>query len=153
MQFRIDHIGVAVADIEQALAQYAAMFGYQLLRGPYDDPQQQARVAFIGNGAGNDPPLELIAPLSAGSQVERLLAKGVSLYHVCYEVADVAEAIAHLRRQGCLLISGPTPAVAYDGRAIAWLYTPHRQLTELVEADRREANVGPSMKLMRAQDE
>ncbi|MCH7752528.1 MAG: VOC family protein [Planctomycetes bacterium] len=132
--FKIDHIGIAVPDIERALSQYADMFGYRLLRGPYDDPQQQARVAFIGNDSTGDPPLELVAPLGADSQVQRVLAKGLSLYHVCYEVPDLEEAIEHLRASGCLLVSGPTPAVAYDGRPIAWLYTPNRQLTELVEA-------------------
>jgi methylmalonyl-CoA/ethylmalonyl-CoA epimerase len=131
--FRIEHIGVAVPDIERAVSQYADTLGYKLLRGPYDDPQQQARVAFIGTAMG-DTQLELVAPLAPGSQVERVLAKGQSLYHICYEVPNIAEAIAHLRAQKCVLISGPTPAVAYDGRPIAWLYTPTRQLTELVEA-------------------
>jgi methylmalonyl-CoA/ethylmalonyl-CoA epimerase len=134
MQFKIDHYGVAVADIEQGLAQYAALFGYELLRGPYEDPLQQARVAFIGRPGTNEATLELVAPLSAGSQVERILAKGVSLYHICYEVPDINAALAHLRKQRCLVVSGPTPAVAYDGRPIAWLYMPNRQLTELVEA-------------------
>ena len=137
MEFRIDHFGVAVASIEQALDQYAAWFGYRLLRGPYDDPQQQARVAFIGNNS-SDPPLELVAPLGSGSQVERVLKKGLSLYHVCYETPDVSQAIEHLRGQRCLLISGPTPAVAYDGRPIAWLYTANRQLIELVEAPKAD---------------
>ncbi len=132
--FKIDHIGIAVPDIERALSQYADMFGYRLLRGPYVDPQQQASVAFIGSHSTDDPPLELVAPLGADSQVQRVLAKGLSLYHVCYEVPDLEEAIEHLRANGCLLVSGPTPAVAYDGRPIAWLYTPNRQLTELVEA-------------------
>lgn len=131
--FRIEHIGVAVPDIEQALSQYSDSLGYKLLRGPYDDLHQQARVAFIGNEAGGTQ-LELVAPLAPGSQVERVLAKGQGLYHICYEVPDIAEAIAHLRSQKCILISGPTPAVAYEGRPIAWLYTPSRQLTELVEA-------------------
>ena len=66
--------------------------------------------------------------------MQRVLAKGLSLYHVCYEVPNLEEAIEHLRASGCLSVSGPTPAVAYDGRPIAWLYTPNRQLTELVEA-------------------
>jgi methylmalonyl-CoA/ethylmalonyl-CoA epimerase len=132
--FRLEHIGVAVPDIDRAVSQYAETFGYQLLRGPYDDPQQQARVAFIGLESTGDTQLELIAPLAPGSQVERVLAKGQSLYHVCYEVPDINAAIAHLRSQKCILISGPTPAVAYDGRPIAWLYTPTKQLTELVEA-------------------
>ena len=134
MQFRVDHIGIAVRDMQQGLALYTDIFGYKLVRGPFDDPQQEAQVAFIETAATDDPALELVAPLSADSQVERVLAKGLSLYHICYEVADIEQAIEHLRAQKCLLVSGPTPAVAYDGRPIAWLYTPNRQLTELVEA-------------------
>ena len=134
IDYRIDHIGVAVADIEIALEEYASLFGYQLLRGPYDDPAQQARVAFIGTACGKDSQLELVAPLDEKSQVHRVLAKDKGLYHICYEVPDMEQAIAELREQRCLLISGPTPAVAYEGRSIAWLYTPQRQLVELVEA-------------------
>ena len=134
MLFKLDHYGVAVADIEQGLALYAGLYGYELLRGPYDDPLQQARVAFIGRPGSDEATLELVAPLDAGSQVERVLAKGQTLYHVCYEVPDIVAAIAHLRQQKCLVVSGPTPAVAYEGRPSAWLYLPNRQLTELVEA-------------------
>lgn len=132
--YRIEHFGVAVHDLDQAITLYSEIFGYELFRGPFDDPAQQARVAFLQNSASGDPLLELVAPLGPGSQVERVLAKGLSLYHVCYEVPNVEQAIVQLRKARCLLVSGPTPAVAYDGRPIAWLYTPNRQLTELVEA-------------------
>lgn len=137
--FRVDHIGVAVKDMDQSLAQYTGLFGYHLERGPFDDPQQQARVAFIRTDDPADTVLELVAPLDEQSQVQRVLAKGLSLYHICYEVPDIEQAINHLREQKCLLVSGPTPAVAYDGRPIAWLYTPNRQLTELVEAPRESS--------------
>ena len=137
--FRVDHVGVAVKDIDESLAQYTELFGYRLVRGPFDDPQQQARVAFICTDDPGDTVLELVAPLDEQSQVQRVLAKGLSLYHVCYEVPDIEQAISHLRQQRCLLVSGPTPAVAYDGRPIAWLYTPNRQLTELVEAPRESS--------------
>lgn len=137
--YRIDHFGVAVPDIDAAVAEYTQLFGYRLLRGPYDDPAQQARVAFVGTACGHDTPVELVAPLDANSQVHRVLAKGMGLYHVCYEVPDIEKAISELRGQRCLLVSGPTPAVAYEGRPIAWLYTPGRQLTELVEAPRNKS--------------
>lgn len=132
--FRVDHVGIAVKDIDQSLAQYTELFGYRLVSGPFDDPEQQARVAFIRSDDPTDTLLELVAPLDEQSQVQRVLAKGLSLYHICYEVPDIQQAIDHLREQKCLLVSGPTPAVAYEGRPIAWLYTPNRQLTELVEA-------------------
>lgn len=134
MDYRIDHIGVAVPDLDAALDEYTQLLGYRLIRGPYDDSAQQARVVFIGTACGTDSPLELVAPLDEKSQVHRVLAKGMGLYHVCYEVPNIEQAIADLRAQRCLLVSGPTPAVAYDQRPIAWLYTPQRQLIELVEA-------------------
>lgn len=129
----IDHLGVAVADIEKALETYADLFGYKLLRGPYDDPTQQARVAFIGSGQEGDVVLELIAPLGDDSHVARTLAKGVSAYHVCYEVEDIEKTLEEFRGKGSIIVSNPVPAVAYDGRRIAWVLTPTRQLTEFVE--------------------
>ncbi len=132
--FRFDHLGIAVADLPAAQQSYADMFGYKLLRGPYDDPIQQATVAFIGTGQPGDVVLELIAPLHEKSHVHSVLAKGVGAYHVCYEVDDLDAVLQMLREKRCLIVRPPAPAVAYDGRRIAWFYTPTRQLTELVEA-------------------
>ena len=56
-------------------------------------------------------------------------------FDVCYEVADLAAALAELRAKGCLVISKPVPAVAYGGRKIAWCFTPTQQLLELLERD------------------
>jgi methylmalonyl-CoA/ethylmalonyl-CoA epimerase len=132
-ELRFNHLGVAVSDIEKAVAVYEDLFGYKLLSGPFDDSQQQATVCFIGT---DDPPnivFELVAPLNDSSHVARLLAKGAGAYHVCYEVDDISATVAGMRAKGCLLVSGPTPAVAFEERRIAWLYTPTRQLMELVE--------------------
>jgi methylmalonyl-CoA/ethylmalonyl-CoA epimerase len=52
---------------------------------------------------------------------------------VCYEVDDLRESLAHARTQRCVVISDPVEAVAFQGRRIAWLFTPTRQLTELLE--------------------
>jgi methylmalonyl-CoA/ethylmalonyl-CoA epimerase len=46
------------------------------------------------------------------------------------------EALEHFRAQRCVVLGGPVPAVAFEGRKIAWLYTPARELIELVEAPR-----------------
>ena len=137
--FRFNHMGVAVADIEKALPVYEQLFGYQVLSGPFDDAQQQARVVFIGrpgsfkDQVAGDFVLELIAPLDEKSHVARLLSKGGGAYHVCYEVDNVEQTLADLRDKSCLIVSNPVPAVAYAGRRIAWFYTPTQQLVELVE--------------------
>lgn len=143
---RFDHMGVAVADLDRATAAYERLFGYRVLSGPFDDPAQQARVVFLGSGRPGDFVVELIAPLSPASHVARLVARGGGegggAYHACYEVDDIRAAIARMRADGCMVVAHPTPAVAYQGRPIAWLYTPARQLIELVEAPRVDG--GPS---------
>ena len=136
-RFRFHHLGVAVHDIERALPTYRDTFGYQVLSGPFDDPQQQATVCFLGSGEPNDNMvIELIAPLGEDSQVKRILAQGAGAYHVCYEVPDMAAVLADLKTRGWVVIRQPVPAVAFEGRPIAWLYSPTRQLIEFVEATR-----------------
>ncbi|MGI9517822.1 MAG: VOC family protein [Pirellulaceae bacterium] len=134
LKFKFDHLGVAVSDMDAALASYENLFGYRLLSGPFDDPEQEATVAFVGSGEPHDVVIELIAPLTEKSHVQRILDRGVAAYHVCYEVEDIEATLAELKASKCLIVRQPVPAVAYQGRHIAWFYTPTKQLTELVEA-------------------
>ena len=60
---------------------------------------------------------------------------GGGAYHLCFETRDIDAALAHAKEYGCVILSQPVPAVAFQGRRIAWLYTPSRQLFELVEAE------------------
>jgi methylmalonyl-CoA/ethylmalonyl-CoA epimerase len=125
------HLGVAVNDLEAALPGYERIFGYKLLSGPFEDPIQRVRICFVG--AADDIVIELVAPLSADSPVKRILAKGGGAYHTCYETPDIERAIPRLLELGCVAVSDLTPAVAFAGRRIAWLFTPSRQLLEIVE--------------------
>ena len=131
---RFKHLGVAVADIGTALPVYEALFGYRLLNGPFADPIQEVTVCFVGSGDPGDMVLELVAPLGEDSPIRQILAKGVSAYHACYEVCDIEQSVADVRVKGCVVVGKPVPAVAFQGRRIAWIYTPTRQLIELVES-------------------
>jgi methylmalonyl-CoA/ethylmalonyl-CoA epimerase len=132
-QFLFHHVGIAVRDMQAAVPVYSRLFGYQLISGPFDDPIQNVSVCFLSRGTG-DPQLELVAPLGPNSPVDRMLKKGGGTYHICYQVPDIAAAIDHMVREGCFLLSGPDPAVAFDMRPIAWLMTEASLLVELVEA-------------------
>jgi methylmalonyl-CoA/ethylmalonyl-CoA epimerase len=131
-----DHLGIVVSDLDKALESYREIFGYELLRGPYDDPIQQVRVCFIGSEGSGHPDLELVAPLDDRSPVKNILDKGIGAYHVCYQVSNIERALSDLRAKGCSIVSRPVPAVAFGGSRIAWLYTPSRQLLELVEREK-----------------
>jgi methylmalonyl-CoA/ethylmalonyl-CoA epimerase len=129
----INHLGVAVRSIEQALPMYRDMFGYQVLSGPVQDPIQKVSVCFLGTGKPGDLTVEVVEPLGDDSPVNRMLEKGVAAYHVCYEVDDIDQSLRDARSKGCVIVSKPVPAVVFDGRRIAWFYTPQRELIELVE--------------------
>jgi methylmalonyl-CoA/ethylmalonyl-CoA epimerase len=131
-QFVFHHIGVAVHEIQKAIPVYRHLFGYELISGPFDDPIQKVSACFLSRGDG-DMVIELVAPLGLDSPVIRTLKRGGSVYHICYQVHDIRASIRHLTEKGCFLISGPSPAVAFDQREIAWLMTDADLLVELVQ--------------------
>jgi methylmalonyl-CoA/ethylmalonyl-CoA epimerase len=132
-EFAFHHFGLAVRNLEQAIPVFGNLFGYELTSGPFDDPIQNVSVCFLSRGNG-DPEMELVAPLGPNSPIDRTLRKGGGVYHVCYQVPDIREAIAHLTGLGSFLLSGPVPAVAFGMREIAWLMTEADLLVELVQA-------------------
>ncbi len=111
-----------------------SLFGYRTIAGPFADPIQRVSVSFLTLAANDAVEVELVEPLSDDSPVTAILKKeGGTAYHLCMETADLDAALAHSKTLGCMLVSPPAPAVAFGGRRIAWLYTPTRQLIELVE--------------------
>ena len=124
------HIGIACRDIEKTKDFYVSM-GYAPAE-VVDDCLQHVKVCFLDKEGA--PRIELLVPLDEQSPVLRTLdSVGVSPYHICYQVSDIDEAIASLRRQRFLLVSGPVPACAMGDRRIAFLFQKHTGLIELVE--------------------
>ena len=130
---RFKHLGVAADDITKAVEFYTDLFGYQILAGPVEDPLQKVWVCFVGTGKAGDLTIEIVAPSEDRSPVNQVLRKGIGAYHVCYEVDNIEKALEQARAKGCIVLTHPLPAVAFEGRRIAWFYTPTRQLVELLE--------------------
>jgi methylmalonyl-CoA/ethylmalonyl-CoA epimerase len=131
--FKFHHLGVAVADLEEAILNYQNVFGYVKLSDPIDEPSQKVKICFMGTGDPSGLMIELIQPLADDSPASKMLAKGVSAYHTCYEVNDIIEALNSVRSKGCIVIQEPSPRATYDGRRVAWFYMQTRELVELVE--------------------
>lgn len=134
--FKLHHVGVAVMSLQEALPTYTAVFGHTLVLGPFVDPIQRVSVCFVGADNPDEPEIELIEPAPGGSPLAAVLARGIGAYHVCYEVGDVDQALAHARAHRCHIVSPPVPAVAFNGRRIAWFHMPSRQLVEVLERTR-----------------
>jgi methylmalonyl-CoA/ethylmalonyl-CoA epimerase len=133
--FKLRHVGVAVPALGPATDTLEALFGYRVISGPFDDPIQKVSVNFLTQSDKDVPEIELIAPLSEDSPITSMLAKGNGgAYHLCFETTDIEQALIHAKNNGCIIVSPAVPAVAFNGRKIAWIYTRSRQLFELVEA-------------------
>lgn len=129
---KIDHIGIVVRDIQQALHVYETALGLPL--GEVTEvPDQQVRVAFLPIGESN---LELVQPTTGDSGIARYLAKrGEGIHHLCIEVKDIEGALTQLKDHDVLLID-ETPRQGAHGR-VAFIHPKgaHGVLIELVEHD------------------
>ncbi|MFP5232446.1 MAG: VOC family protein [Acidobacteriota bacterium] len=133
--FKLLHVGVAAPALGPTTEMLTTLFGYRVVSGPFVDPIQKVTVNFLARSGEDVAEIELIAPLGADSPIQSMLSKGGGgAYHLCFETSNMESALAHAKDNRCVLVSGPVPAVAFGGRRIAWIYTPSRQLFELVEA-------------------
>jgi len=128
---RIDHIGVAVQEIEPALELYRDSFHLQLAhREVVEDQGVEAVLMDVGENH-----VELLAPLGPETPVGRFLARqGPGLHHVAYQVPDIDATLAALRQAGLALID-EQPRTGIRGSRVAFLHprATGGVLTELVE--------------------
>jgi methylmalonyl-CoA/ethylmalonyl-CoA epimerase len=126
----LHHVGVAVADLDEAVERYARLLGARVEATERVEEQGvQAAGLLVGEGR-----VELLAPLEPDTPVGRFLERrGPGMHHLAYAVDDVVAELARLREDGAQLID-ETPRTGLYGR-VAFIH--HEALfgvlTELVE--------------------
>jgi methylmalonyl-CoA/ethylmalonyl-CoA epimerase len=128
---RIDHIGVAVEELEPALELYRDSFDLQLAHREVVE-EQGVEAVLLDVGENH---VELLAPLGADTPVGRFLQRnGPGLHHVAYQVSDIDAALRELAGEGFELID-KTPRVGIGGARVAFLEpkSTGRVLVEIVE--------------------
>ncbi len=131
---KLSHIGILVKDINEGIKHHESLFGFKQLTAIVDDPTQKVRVVLMGHSDEDPVKIELIAPIGEDSPVTDLLKKRQSLYHLCFEVADIEEAKSQARKNGAVIISQPVEAPLFDDRKICFLFTKDHYVIELVES-------------------
>jgi len=129
---RLHHIGLVVRAIEEFRTFYIDVLHYRERTSVIHDSIQTAFVQFFSI-PGSDHYIELVAPDSDTSKLREASRKGKPLNHLCYSCHNIAHMVSFLKESGCIVRQDPVPAVAFDGRFIAWLMTPVGLLIELVE--------------------
>jgi methylmalonyl-CoA/ethylmalonyl-CoA epimerase len=113
---RIAHVGIAVPDLDAALAFYRDVLGLT----PH--PPEQADGATIVSLPFGDAEVELLAPLTADGPIARFLERrGAGIHHLCYRVADLDATLSACRAAGYRLID-EVPRTGAGGRRIAFVH-------------------------------
>ncbi len=122
MAGHIDHIGIAVADLEQGITLYRDLLGLELERVE-EVPQEHVRVAFLKlDRAGGHGHLELLAPMGETGNIAAYITKrGPGLHHVAVAVRDLATAMARCQEAGIRLLD-KTPRLGAGGKKIVFLH-------------------------------
>ncbi len=128
--FKIDHIGIAVASIDDALEVYRALGLEEKHRE--EVPAQKVMTAFLPAGESR---IELLEPTSEDSPIAKFVRKrGPGIHHICFGVRDIEAAVAELLTRGFRLINA-RPAAGADGKKVVFLHpdSGHGVLIELSE--------------------
>lgn len=128
---RIDHIGLAVADLDAAIMLHQRTYAMALVHRE-TVPEQGVEAVLLDVGENH---VELLAPLDSDTPVGRYLEKnGPGIHHVAYQVGDIEAVLAELRAAGLELID-QTPRIGIRGSRVAFVHprSAGGVLTEIVE--------------------
>jgi len=114
---KVNHIAVAVGDLDASLAFWRDTIGLPL-HHIEEVPSQKSKVAFLPVG---DTEIELVFPTSQDSGVAKFVAeKGGGMHHLCFEVDNIDEMLAELKAKGVRLIN--ETAMVLPGRKMAFVH-------------------------------
>ena len=128
---RIDHIGIAVNNIEETLMLYRDALGLEVTHIA-DEPEQKVKVAFLPRGGSE---IELLEPYAGDGPVRKFMEKrGEGIHHLCLEVDDIEAALVRLAKEGVQLID-EKPRMNSRGQKIAFIHPKgaHGVLIELYQ--------------------
>lgn len=127
----VDHVGVAVKNLDEAIALYRDVLGFQL-DGVYVLAERKVRVAFFSTGG--ETRIELLEPLDSESPIAKFLEnRGEGIHHFAVEVKDIEGVLEKLKRKGVALVDDK-PRIGAEGRKGAFVHpkSTHGVLLELV---------------------
>ncbi len=117
---RLNHVAIAVPDLEAAAEQYRATLGAKV-GAPQDEPDHGVTVVFIELP---NTKIELLYPLGDDSPINGFLAKNPvgGIHHICYEVDDIVAARDHLVASGARVLGKGEPRIGAHGKPVLFLH-------------------------------
>jgi methylmalonyl-CoA/ethylmalonyl-CoA epimerase len=117
---RLNHVAIAVPDLDQAVAQYRDMLGGTVSEA-VDQVEHGVTTVFVELP---NTKIELLHPLGEGSPITGFLEKnqGGGIHHLCYEVDDIVKARDRLVESGARVLGGGEPKIGAHGKPVLFLH-------------------------------
>jgi len=130
---RLHHVGFVVPRVEAVFEGWRRTLQAVSVSDIFHDPLQGARVVFLHLPPDGTSSVELVEPADEGSDLGPFIRKGGGLHHLCFEVDDLDAQLRQMRQAHAVLVRSPQPAIAFEGRRIAWMFTREKLLVEYLE--------------------
>ena len=124
---KFHHIGIACKDISKEIKSISKIHDIIEISPIVHDTEQDAKLCMVKTSEGVN--IEFIS----GPQVENLIKKRISYYHMCFEVCDIEKEILRLQSLGAFLVSDLKPAILFNNKRVAFLSVSYG-IIELVES-------------------
>jgi methylmalonyl-CoA/ethylmalonyl-CoA epimerase len=117
---RLNHVAIAVADLEAATATYRDVLGAKVTE-PFDIPEHGVTTVFVELP---NTKIELIHPLGKDSPIEKFLERNSNggVHHICYEVDDIIAARDQLIEKGARVLGNGEPRIGAHGKPVLFLH-------------------------------
>ncbi len=129
---RLNHVAIAVPNLEAAAASYRTVLG-ATVSSPQDEPDHGVTVVFVELP---NTKIELLTPLGESAPIAPFLARNPAggMHHICYEVEDLAAARDHLKAEGARVLGDGEPKIGAHGKPVLFLH-PKDFMGTLIELE------------------
>lgn len=132
----IDHIGIVVRSLEQAIQHWETLFGYRKNSSIVLNTRQKVRIVFLAKQ--DSLTIKLLEPSDPTSPVAAFARKGGGLHHICFRCDHLKEQIAELETKGVRVLVSPQPGEAFRNHDIAFLFADNSLNIELIDTTEKE---------------
>ncbi|MHC1733020.1 MAG: VOC family protein [Bacteroidales bacterium] len=131
----IDHICIAVRNLEQGIEYWEQIFGYSQMTNPVVNSIQKVRVVFLSKKGSL--PVKLIEPMEGNQSLHNFVNRGGGFHHLCFRCENVGETVKDLGMKGLITLSPPQPGEAFNNHPIAFMFARDGLNIELIDTNEK----------------
>ena len=136
----IDHICIAVKEIDEGIAYWEKVFGYKQMTGIVVNSLQKVKVAFLKKE--NSLTIKIIEPLKENLSLVNFVSRGGGFHHICFRCDNINDGLKELKEKGLITLVPPQPGEAFNNHDIAFLLARYGLNIELIDTDERAEIIG-----------